>query len=1116
MEFSEFSTGSGKKLVNISKDSFERAYECLDVSEHSSSSTFNNISNDPPGISGFSTGSGRGINPVSKESMEKAYKCLDVPTNLSSPSTNSNNNPSGIFGFSTGSGREINPLSKESIEKAYKFLDIPTDLSSPSTNFNNISNNPSGISGFSTGSGKGINPVSKESMEKAYKCLDVPTHSLLPSINSNNMSNNTLGISGFSAGSGKGINPVSKESMEKAYKCLDVPTDLSSPSTNSNNISNNPSGIPGFSTGSGREINPVSKESMEKAYKCLDVPTHSLLPSINSNNISNNILGISGFSTGSGRGINPISKESMEEAYKHLDVSEQSSSNIRPLKDNDIKNNIKKSKKNRHSIKYDSNIYKSPSIKSSHQSNLKSRTPLKSLHSLQNIKNSSPQSNKNNDNNKKKYKKNIKSSSLSSQTTISSSINNNDDDDNNIGTKFFELSSSVPRNVMGNLVYHHPLKFTEQNLLNFEIPTDALYINPSNATHYRFTWPRLFSKSDSQPQQKTWGPNEALSCLIECGANPKLIDEQWVLNHYKWIVWKITSMIRSYPYLFRDWLSSDTVLDQLRYRYEREINRAHRSSIKLIVEGDTSPSWPIVLCVSDIIDDKIPIDSKLSLELTDGWYKIHACIDPPLQRAIMKSKIKIGSKLEICGAKVYGESVGKTSVLEATNSIYLKLSGNSTKPAHWDSKLGFGKFRPFASLNSLTPDGGFIFAIDVVVMRKYPLMYRETTKDGIYIMRNEKGEELAQRKFTEQMQEKVLSLLEIYHKVGIGGDDSANNNIRQKQAITKQYVNSLTSGEEIFNLLHENTEDSNRIFEYLSSDQIRWLNDWLNRKKIRDLNEKNDWLNEQLESMDLKCVRSVVPFFKVRVCDYHETVGEVQSRVKREALITIWSPSSSLYDSIREGQRNHIYSLMVANNQSYDPNLSTTIPLIRLTSIGHTTIWREQQANLNKIRNSLYNIRVVTSCDELEMTIRTNRHHYQKEHDMVVIVLVVGEIVEKIQYGITIEIQTAIATDTSGQLVFIEFNKSFFINLNNLLIPKSILTIINLKHTGYDSNHQVHILSTCDETEVRQFPHEDYLKQAKSRLESWVKVNESILNVFESNAQNLYKSFSSCSSIYYN
>ena len=70
------------------------------------------------------------------------------------------------------------------------------------------------------------------------------------------------------------------------------------------------------------------------------------------------------------------------------------------------------------------------------------------------------------------------------------------------------------------------------------------------------------------------------------------------------------------------------------------------------------------------------VHSKLSLELTDGWYKIHACIDPPLQRAIIKSKIKLGSKLEIYGAKVYGASVGKTPVLDATRSVYLKLSGN--------------------------------------------------------------------------------------------------------------------------------------------------------------------------------------------------------------------------------------------------------------------------------------------------------------------------------------------------------------------------------------------------------------------------------------------------------
>ena len=77
--------------------------------------------------------------------------------------------------------------------------------------------------------------------------------------------------------------------------------------------------------------------------------------------------------------------------------------------------------------------------------------------------------------------------------------------------------------------------------------------------------------------------------------------------------------------------------------------------------------------------------------------------------------------------------------MDATTFTYLKLSGNSSKLAHLDSKLGFGKFRPFASLNSLTPDGGYVCAIDVIVMRKYPMLYRET-KDGIYITHNEKGE----------------------------------------------------------------------------------------------------------------------------------------------------------------------------------------------------------------------------------------------------------------------------------------------------------------------------------------------------------------------------------------
>ena len=40
-------------------------------------------------------------------------------------------------------------------------------------------------------------------------------------------------------------------------------------------------------------------------------------------------------------------------------------------------------------------------------------------------------------------------------------------------------------------------------------------------------------------------------------------------------------------------------------RYEREINNAHRSALKIIIEGDGTASIPMVLCVSDIIEEEV-------------------------------------------------------------------------------------------------------------------------------------------------------------------------------------------------------------------------------------------------------------------------------------------------------------------------------------------------------------------------------------------------------------------------------------------------------------------------------------------------------------------------------
>lgn len=53
----------------------------------------------------------------------------------------------------------------------------------------------------------------------------------------------------------------------------------------------------------------------------------------------------------------------------------------------------------------------------------------------------------------------------------------------------------------------------------------------------------------------------------------------------------------------------------------------------------------MVLCVSGIISNNI-------IELTDGWYPIHAQIDECLSRALSRRRIKLGCKISIIGARV--------------------------------------------------------------------------------------------------------------------------------------------------------------------------------------------------------------------------------------------------------------------------------------------------------------------------------------------------------------------------------------------------------------------------------------------------------------------------------
>jgi breast cancer 2 susceptibility protein len=72
---------------------------------------------------------------------------------------------------------------------------------------------------------------------------------------------------------------------------------------------------------------------------------------------------------------------------------------------------------------------------------------------------------------------------------------------------------------------------------------------------------------------------------------------------------------------------------------------------------------------------------------------------------------------------LWSERKEPSEVLEAYNSTKLMIFGNSSKLAPWHTKLGFQRELFIATLNSLTPDGGVIAVMDVVVIKVGPFHY---------------------------------------------------------------------------------------------------------------------------------------------------------------------------------------------------------------------------------------------------------------------------------------------------------------------------------------------------------------------------------------------------------
>lgn len=223
------------------------------------------------------------------------------------------------------------------------------------------------------------------------------------------------------------------------------------------------------------------------------------------------------------------------------------------------------------------------------------------------------------------------------------------------------------------------------------------------------------------------GINEIMWCFLASpGVDPQLATEAWIENSFKMIVLKLAWLENSFERFDKfELLSPDNILLQLKYRYDREIDKSERSAIRKIVELDDVPCRRMVLKVSNMF--QVP-GVGYELELTDGWYSIRTTIDASLADAYDRGKIKIGTKLLMTNAEIKGCGNGFDPLI-MPNNVRLKIHANSTRRTTWDQKMGFCKNpSPFyISLDSVLTTGGAIGRLRLVVTHVYPILYVDSS-----------------------------------------------------------------------------------------------------------------------------------------------------------------------------------------------------------------------------------------------------------------------------------------------------------------------------------------------------------------------------------------------------
>ncbi|XP_070827360.1 breast cancer type 2 susceptibility protein [Chaetodon trifascialis] len=686
------------------------------------------------------------------------------------------------------------------------------------------------------------------------------------------------------------------------------------------------------------------------------------------------------------------------------------------------------------------------------------------------------------------------------------------------GSLFLTKTSGVSRIPLKAAVRgRHPARYTKTQLYSHGVHQHVYEVTSETAEAFRFSLQQfikreaLIDRGGVQLADGGWlipsndgtaGKEEFYRALCDTpGVDPKLISEEWVYNHYRWIVWKQASMERSFPETMGSiCLTPEQVLLQLKYRYDVEVDHSRRPALRKIMEKDDTAAKTLVLCVCGVVskgqspkrhsfsDIKTPgADAKVEnpsavVWLTDGWYAIRAQLDEALTATLHKGRLAVGGKLIIHGAQLVG-SQDACSPLEAPDSLMLKICANSSRPTRWDVKLGFHRDpRPFLlPVSCLYGNGGPVGCVDIVILRSYPIQWMERRPDGGVVFRSVRAEEKEARRYNNHKQ-KAMEILFAKIQAEFEKEEKGNKPQRRRRTISRQDVANLQDGEELYDAVGD---DPAYLEAHLSEQQLETLQTYrrsLMEKQQAELQDRYRRALDSAEDREGSCPkRDVTPVWRLCVADSMEQPGSVYQ-------LNLWRPPSDLQSLLKEGCRYKVYNLTTSDGKKHGGR--TTVQL----SGTKKTQFQDLQASLEWL-STRFQSRVSTNFVDLQ------NPEFQPlcgEVDLTgyVISIIDGQ-------GFSPAFYLA-----DGKLNFVKvrcFSSLAQSGLEDVVKPHVLLALSNLQLRG-QSTSPTPVVYAGDLTVFSTNPKEGHLQESRSQLRNQVQGQENFFLTAEEKLSHLVKS----------